>query len=72
MSRGFYQLLKHIQGGPYMTSRSDEAKTFLDAVKSQFKEGNLMLYEQAVKNLEQFYTIAEQKKERRIRDTDMS
>jgi len=48
--------------GPYMTSRSDEAKTFLDAVKSQFKEGNLMLYEQAVKNLEQFYTIAEQKK----------
>ena len=55
-----------------MTSRSDEAKTFLDAVKSQFKEGNLMLYEQAVKNLEQFYTIAEQKKERRIRDTDMS
>ena len=46
-----------------MTSRADEAKSFLNEVKSQFKSGNLMLYEQAVKNLEQFYSIAEQKKE---------
>ena len=48
-------------GGPYMTSRVGEAKNFLDEVRSQFKAGNLMLYEQAVKNLEKFYEVTAEK-----------
>ena len=44
-----------------MTSRVGEAKNFLDEVRSQFKAGNLMLYEQAVKNLEKFYEVTAEK-----------
>ena len=44
-----------------MTSRVGEAKNFLDEVRSQFKAGNLMLYEQAVKNLEKFYEVTGEK-----------
>ena len=44
-----------------MTSRVGEAKNFLDEVTSQFKAGNLMLYEQAVKNLEKFYEVTAEK-----------
>jgi len=43
--------------GPYLTSRSSEARSFLDEVKKEYKSGNLMLYEQAVKNLEKFYEL---------------
>ena len=40
---------------PYFSSKKEQVKSFLDEVRKQFKEGNLPLYEQAVKNLEQHY-----------------
>ena len=40
---------------PYFSSKKEQVKSFLDEVRKQFKDGNLPLYEQAVKNLEQHY-----------------
>ena len=40
---------------PYFSSKKEQVKSFLDEVRKQFKSGNLPLYEQAVKNLEQHY-----------------
>merc|ERR1712212_1476941 len=41
-----------------MVSRKDEARSFLNEVKAQFKAGNLMLYERAVKNLETYFEVS--------------
>lgn len=40
---------------PFFSSKKEQVKSFLDEVRKQFKSGNLPLYEQAVKNLEQHY-----------------
>ena len=51
---------------PYLSSKKEQVKSFLDEVRKQFKDGNLPLYEQAVKNLEQHYHNVSKSREEKV------